>query len=307
MTPQGLDDSPFLISNHKPPVASLAVLFGARSGWWAVAWPGNQGVSSLVPGLPLSSSTTGPCPLGHCFFHLTSTGEPGVPYSGHRAQPCVGQGPMSGSVLIKTYGLTALFINITCLCLGAGALRGGWPGFPRASVARPQQEVSAGCFHPCRALSEVRHAGPKKRGASTIMWTDGLGPEVLLSFLFLFFPLFPLHPSECQRDKGQGGLFFGSVGWAGGRGQEAGGGVGEKVARSTLQFMAMVMFTLLTRVGLGCGSCWHLPLWPPLKTLAFGSASPRALPQQWISHHGPDQPQIPQTQGGHAADPLGSC
>lgn len=117
-------------------MASLAVLFRACSGW-AAAWPGDQGLSSLTPRLPFTFLYDWARPLGHCFFHSTSTGEPGIPRSGHRAQPRVGQGPMSGSVLIKTFGLTTLFINIACHCLGAGALRGGWPGFPRASVARP--------------------------------------------------------------------------------------------------------------------------------------------------------------------------
>lgn len=85
-------------------------------------------------------------------------------------------------------------------CLGVGALRGGWPGFSRASMARPESEVSADRFHPRRALLAIMWKG----------WDQ-------THFCFFFFLLFlaPPHPSKCQRGRGQGGVCLGSVGWAG--------------------------------------------------------------------------------------------
>lgn len=78
---QGLDDSYFLTLTMSFLVASLALLFGGPSGWWTEVWPGHQRVSSLIPGLPLTSSLAWSCPLSHRFSHSTSTGEQGTALS----------------------------------------------------------------------------------------------------------------------------------------------------------------------------------------------------------------------------------
>lgn len=102
---------------------------------------------------------------------------------------------------------------------------------PKGQRGEALARVSAGRFHPCRALGDARPTGPRKRGAPTIMWTDGLGPEVLLSFLLLF-PTSPLVIPQNVRG------IRGKVGFSSGRlvGQGAGGrqqGWGERCGEHT--------------------------------------------------------------------------
>lgn len=71
------------------------------------------------------------------------------------------------------------------------------------------------------------------------------GTRSALVFSSPFPHLSPRHPSECQRDKGQGGLFFRSVGWAGGRRQAAGLGRALRRAHFSLWSRSCSHFSLV--------------------------------------------------------------
>lgn len=156
-------------------------------------WVVDRGLA-WVPGgvfsdlrLPLTSSPTWSCPFCHCSSMRPALVHRALPCPRHCAEPCVVQGPVGGSILIKAMGERHCSSTWPAFCLGVGALRGGWPGFPRASMARPESEVSAGRIHPRRALL-------------AIMW-KGWDQTHSGFFFFLLF-LSPLNPSKGQRGRG---------------------------------------------------------------------------------------------------------
>lgn len=48
----GLDDSYILIFDRELPCGISCIAAQRPSGWWTAVWPGTQGLSYLIPGLP---------------------------------------------------------------------------------------------------------------------------------------------------------------------------------------------------------------------------------------------------------------